>query len=167
VLRKLLLIILILGCLIAAAPFLMVELSYWRAPKDAQLISRFQAHRADFERLRDMVLQDSASRSFFRPYELDGIAQDRRDEYEKLFAQVGPGLDVGTARGSVRFIAAVGGSWISIGPEWVKGIEYFPSPPEQWGTSIDRLDNVRALPWGNVYLRQIAPAWYLFVQKTD
>ena len=158
---------LVLGGLVAFAPRLIMKASYFRVPNDSQLISKFLAHRTAFERLREIALQDSKSRSFFRQHQLDDMAPDRREEYESLLTQIGPGFDVGTDQRTVRFIAAVGGSWISIGPEWVKGIEYIPLSLRGLEPFRHHLDDVRSLEWGNVYLRQIDQDWFVFVQKTD
>jgi hypothetical protein len=49
----------------------------------------------------------------------------------------------------------------------VKGIEYLPSSPTDWGAIADTLDNAAKLPMGNVYLRQAQSRWFLFLQKTD
>jgi hypothetical protein len=168
VIRKLLIAMLAFGFLIAAAAFWAIDPFYWRLPKNAQLSSQFQAHRVAFERLREMTQEDSSKGPFFSASHLDQVSPARQEQYLQLFRELPHGINIGVDAfsGSVRFIVAVGGT-LTIGPEWVKGIEYLPSEPARWGQLSEQLDDPASLPWGNVYLKQVDPHWYLFVQKTD
>lgn len=166
--RKLLIGILAFACLVTAIAFFARDPFYWWAPRDEELISQLRAHKSAFERLRDLAQQDSDKGPFFSASQLDKVDPTRRQEYLRLFAELPHGMTIGadSYSGATRFIFAVGGV-MTIGPEWVKGIEFIPGQPTRWGHLTNQLDDPASLPWGNVYLRQADEHWYLFLQKTD
>lgn len=115
-------------CLVGGGLVWLVDPLYLRVPKDAAVSRYFQAHKAEFEQLRDMVLNDANLTSRFTANSSDKkLNQDRSRQYESLFAQLPRGIVVTTHRQSVRFIFAT----------------------------------------GDVYLREVQPQWFLFLQKTD
>lgn len=151
-----------IGALLA----LLADPLFLRAPKDRDLISLFQAHRATFERLRQMAAEDSGVVSHFAESRLDvRLSEARRQEYKRLLPKVGSGLVITTSHSAVRFRLASGGL-LAIGPGWLKGIEYVTSSVDREGTVVDDLDHPAALAAGGVYLRQIEPHWFVVFQNT-
>jgi hypothetical protein len=136
-----------------------------QVPSDAMLVQVFQLHRDQFERLRQMVTEDMRQTSYFSELNVSEVLPEpRRNEYKKLL-QVYRGLSVGVDHeGGVRFIFASVGE--AIGPDWAKGIQFVPDNSKQIGTRMDTLDKSPTLPAG-VYVRQIAPAWFLFFQRDE
>lgn len=133
------------------------------APKDSQLVADFRAHRAVFERLRQMVTEDMHTQSFWSKSELGGIEPEaRRREYETL---LGLNQDLRVTvnyDGSVRFIYVTGGV-SAIGPGWLKGIQFVPSSAKVKGVLVKSLDDPRDLRAG-VYFVQIEPEWFILYQ---
>lgn len=165
--RKVIGIALIALCVVGGGLFFAADPFYMRMPKDAVLLRELQARRGAYERVSQMMIEDSNVASKFSRYELNkDLTQERRAEYEQLFAQLPVGMVATTHRQSARFIFASGGL-LSIGPEWIKGVEYLPSAPTDWGKLVDNLDNPSGLAMGNVYLRPAQDQWYIFLQKTD
>jgi hypothetical protein len=138
----------------------------FKAPGDREVIAVFQAHRADFERLRQMVIEDMQVRSYFSESELDGISPEaRRQEYRSRL-KIWPGLHIGVNyEESVRFIFA-GGGLSAIGPGWAKGVQFSPQGKKLIGDQVKTLDNERMLPAG-VYLRELMPEWFILYQRDD
>jgi hypothetical protein len=144
----------------------------WRAyssheiiPSDDTVIGIFQAHRGEFERLRQLATEDMHQASFFSEANISsGLAASRRNEYKTLL-KLSPGLQVGTNYdGTVRFIFASAGQAIS--PGWAKGIEFIPDTAKEIGTQREVLDDSAKLPEG-VYLRKLEPRWFLFFQRDE
>lgn len=135
------------------------------ASADAKVIGIFEAHRGEFERLRQMATEDMRTASFFSETNIsNGLPEPRRNEYKHLL-NVSPGLQVGTNYdGSVRFIFASAGE--AIGPGWAKGIEFIPDGQKVIGTQRDTLDDPAKLPQG-VYLRKVEPRWFVFFQRDE
>jgi hypothetical protein len=160
-----------------------------RAPKDQKLIAIFHAHRAAFEKLQQMAIEDARHGRYFEPsgletVELEGrkfvyhheIGGVRWQEYKNLLSEFRPSLDW-VIDGHFDVVKAVfaGGGLLAIGPGWVKGIEYVPSSFEidgvtyvqGWqGQILTNLDNARTLP-ANMYLRQIEPKWFVYYERFD
>ncbi len=154
-------------CFIAIGAFLfwLADPLYLKAPKDRKLIMIFQDHRAAFEKLPQMAAEDSVWD--FSESHLDARLSDkRRQEYKSLLSEIRPAPSVGRGDETTRFVFAFGGL-SAIGPEWVKGIEYIPGSTDRVGVVLENLDQLASLAWGGVYLRQIEPHWFVFVQKTD
>jgi len=135
------------------------------APTDKEIIKLFRAHRGNFEKLRKMTYNDIKKASFFSESKIPaGLPELRRNEYRNLL-KVSPGLEIGVNYdGTVRFIISSVGHATS--PGWAKGIQFIPDRAKIIGTRITSLDEVSNLPSG-VYLREIAPRWFLFFQRDD
>jgi hypothetical protein len=75
-----------------------------RAPSDAMILGTFEAHRSEFERLRQMATQDMSRMSFFIERTISNVrVKARRDEYRRLL-RLSRNLEVGTDyNGTVRF----------------------------------------------------------------
>ena len=150
---------------IGAILFWMADPLYLKAPPDRKLIAIFIDHRDAFDSLRRMIVQDS--QSYVSASHLDErLSVKRRDEYRNLISEIGAESITPTSMRAVRFVFT-GGGLSAIGPEWFKGIEYAPEDIDRGGIVIGNLDQPRNLVEGQVYLRQIEPHWYLFLQKTD
>lgn len=158
---------------VAAISAALAVLYSWRAyssqevmvPSDDKMISIFQAHRGELERLRQMATEDMHETSFFSETNIsNGLPVSRRNEYKSLL-KLSPGLQVGANYdGSVRFIFSSTGQ--AIGPGWAKGIEFIPDTGKVIGTQRDMLDDSGQLPAG-VYLRKLESRWFLFFQRDD
>jgi hypothetical protein len=108
-------------CALAAAIFWLADPLFLKSPQDQQLLGKFHDSRAAFEVLRDMVIQDSHHKRYFRISNLDDVSDERRDRYQKLLTEISSGLIVTVDdHATVRFIFAVGGL-SAIGPGWSKG----------------------------------------------
>jgi hypothetical protein len=154
-------------CFIAvgAILFWLADPLYLKAPKDRELITAFQDHRAAFEKLRHMAAEDSAG--YLSESHLDArIGDKRREEYKSLLTEIRPCRSVGGDYQTTRFIFA-GGGLLAIGPGWAKGIEYVLGSTDHVGPVLENLDQPASLAMGGVYLRKIEPNWFVFVQKTD
>jgi hypothetical protein len=152
-------------CILMGTFFLIADHLYIRMPKDKTVLRDFETHMATFERMRQMAAEDSNLASEFAADDLNkDLKPERRDEYQGLFAQLPTGIIVTTHRGSVRFVLATRGL-LSTGPECIKGIEYLPSVPAEWGKLVDNLNDPGALAGRNVYLRPIQGKWFIFLQK--
>jgi len=157
----------LVACFVAvgATIFWLADPLYLKAPKDRELITVFQDHRAAFEKLPQMAAEDSIW--IFSESDLDArLGDKRRQEYKSLLSEIRPGLSVGRGDQTTRFIFA-GGGLLAIGPEWVKGIEYIPGSTDRVGVVLQNLDQPASLATGGVYLRQIEPKWFIFFQNTD
>lgn len=129
---------------------ILVVLYSWRAstsqrivaPSDDKLITVFQDHRYELERLRQMAIEDMHQASFFSESNVSNrLPVPRRNEYMHLL-RLSPGLQVGTnSDGSVRFIFASEGQ--AIGPGWAKGIQFTMDIAKLNGARMDSLDGAR------------------------
>jgi hypothetical protein len=136
-------------------------------PSDEEIAAVFRTRQDAFERLKKMAIQDSNRLSFISATEVAGqLNEPRKQEYRQLILSIHRNLRVTTSDGAVRFIFASGGT-SAIGPGWLKGIEFVPGDTARVGVLTSNLDNVAAFPAGEVYLRKVAPDWYVVVQKTD
>jgi hypothetical protein len=155
-------------CFIAvgAIHFWSADPLYLKAPKDRDLITVFQDHRAAFQQLRQMAVEDSIWD--LNEAHLDARLDDKRkQEYKRLLSEIRPGLGAGRDYdGKTRFIFA-GGGLLAIGPGWAKGIEYVPGSTDRVRPVLENLDQPSSLAMGGMYLRQIGPKWFVFFQKTD
>src|SRR5690242_8405834 len=105
--RKAVIVTVAVICGIGAAVILVADPLYMRVPKDASVLSEFQTHIETFERMQQMAVQDSSIASMFAADNLNSsLSPGRRDEYQKLFAQLPSGIVVTTHLGSVRFVVA-------------------------------------------------------------
>ena len=135
-------------------------------PSDAMLLEKFQAHRSEFERLRQMVTEDMDQRSFFSEATIANVRPEaRRNEYRNLL-KLSPNLMVGVDyNGTIRFIFS-GSEGLAIGPGWAKGFQFIPEGAKLIGTEMRSLDDAPKLPAG-AYLREIEPRWYIFYQRDE
>lgn len=141
-------------------------------PKDAELITLFRSHRDAFERLASMGMEDKGVVSYLSNDTLtadpltDGrnaLSQTRRSEYVRLLSSIRPDLVIRIDGYSISFSYSAGGTGLSIGRSWMKGIAYLPYGHEKVGVTVSSLDN---LPTEDgVYLVPIETKWYVsFVQ---
>jgi hypothetical protein len=141
-------------------------------PKDAELITLFRSHRDAFERLASMAVEDKGVVSYLSNDTLtadpltDGrnvLSQTRRSEYVRLLSSIRPDLVIRIDVDTISFSYSAGGTGLSIGRSWMKGIAYLPYGHEKVGVTVSGLDN---LPIEDgVYLVPIEPKWYVsFVQ---
>jgi hypothetical protein len=154
-------------CFIAVGVILfwLADPLYLKAPKGRELITFFQDHRAAFEKLRQMAAEDSAG--YLSESHLDArLGDKRKHEYKSLLSEIRPCRSMGGDYQTTRFIFA-GGGLLAIGPGWAKGIEYVAGNTDRVGPIKENLDQLASLAMGGVYLRQIEPNWFVFVQKTD
>jgi hypothetical protein len=134
-------------------------------PSDRILMSSFVSHRADYERLRDMVTRDMHSQPIFPEDNLSAaIPRVRRDEYRALLSSIPPVMVTVDYNRIVRFVFAVHGS--AIGPESLKGIEYVPAGARVGASMVQNLNNPEQYAEG-VYLRPIRFGWFVLFQRTD
>lgn len=158
---------LVVACVVVGAIVLrLTDPLQFKAPSDEDLIAVFQTHRADFERLRQMAVEDLHVKSYLSESELNGISPEaRRQEYRSRLKSW-PGLHVGVNYDeSVRFIFADGGR-LAVGPGWAKGIEFSPQGKKLIGQRVNTLNNERMLPAG-VYLKELIPEWFILYQRDD
>jgi len=164
VLRAIIFLCLIL-VFVGAFLFWMSDPLYLKAQNDRELIAVFREHRPAFEKLRNMVIEDSVS--YLSESQMDGRLNDaRKHAYQSLLSEIRPRLIVVSDLKSVRFVFASGGL-SAIGPGWLKGIEYEPRSVYGPGEIQGSLDQPSSLEEGGVYLRQIEPKWFVFLQKDN
>jgi hypothetical protein len=151
---------------VIAAGFWIVDPLYLRAPKDAQIIRVFNEQREPFEKLSALALEDSSKGPWFSESWLNPLLGDERKRmYRDLLKQIRPGLVVGTSKTSVKFIFVSTG--IPIGPGWFKGLARITDNPTDWGIVVDDLDQPRTLSADTLYLRRIAPNWYVVFEHSS
>ena len=107
--RNKLILAVVVGAVVAAAPVIAVQLQ--PHPADDEMLASFRKHRAKFERLREMILEDKA---LFRvtsqatlpenPRSL-GLKRSRIAEYRKLMRQLRleGGIDISNDRSTITF----------------------------------------------------------------
>ena len=134
---------------------------------DQNLIDLFRAHRAAFERLRDMAIEDSIVQSYFRASSgINNLSTLRQQEYTNNIKQISSGLIVTVdGHSRVSFIFTTSGT-SAIGPGSFKGIEYISESHEKRGVVVENLDNTSLLSTG-VYLRIIEPKWFVVYQYLE
>ena len=142
-----------------------------RAPKDEDLLTLFHDHRAEFERLRQMVTEDMQNKkaSYFGDESsfYGKLDETRKQEYKYLVSRIYPGLTAAVDYDATVIFDLAGGGWfLAIGPGWMKGIEYVPGDYRRKGEIVQNLDNAKGLPSG-IYLREIEPRWFIVYQHDD
>jgi hypothetical protein len=172
---KIVLAILAIPALIAAIFFGYVALFAWvftsgdiPHKSDDELIANFESHKADFNRMLQMINEDKGldrvDYNWTAPENPQsvGISQNRIDEYRSLFRRAGVprGFSAFKTKDYVEFIAssqglAVGGS--------SKGYLYAKDPPPRLTENIEkyRAQENKYSPAFPVY-RHIEGNWYLF-----
>jgi len=132
---------------------------------DAQLIANFQAHKVEFERLRQMVIEDKELTmvNYHWPDPDDPkpseCSQERAAEYRKLFSQLNLpwGISAPSDRDWIKFGASAQGGRSAHAS--TKGYLYTSKRPENL---VDSLDNIslQEVPIG-VWNRHIEGNWYI------
>jgi hypothetical protein len=154
-------------CAVVALPFWMADPLRLSAPSDQTLIATFHDHRAAFEQLRQMAIED-AQHGPFNPFVEKKLPDSRRQKYRDLQYEIHVDNDVGAAGSddTVRFEFSWGGL-SAIGSEWRKGIEYIPgNKMEHAEELLPSLDKPSALPYG-MYTREIEPNWFIYYDYID
>jgi hypothetical protein len=136
-------------------------------PSDQILLNSFRTHRVEYERLRDMVIEDMHTQPIFTVSNLSStLPKARREVYRSLLSSISPDLMLGVDyNGIVRFVFVVHGS-SAIGPSSAKGIEYVPAGARAGASIVQNLNNPERYGEG-VYLRPIRSGWFVLFQKTD
>jgi hypothetical protein len=143
-------------------------------PKDTELREIFQRHRDALEKLAAMGTRDTGIVSLLSPEMLgerpltggrEALSPERRSEYTSLLTSIKPDLVMGIDFYRITFSYSRGGSDLSIGPGWMKGIAYLPQGHERVGIVVSNLDK----PPGenDVYLVPIESKWYIIYSQFD
>jgi hypothetical protein len=155
--------------LMAGFLFIRVDPLQWKTPSDERVIALFQHHQAQFEKLKQMTIEDYRHGYYFDASESEEAVRplrpSRRKVYQKLLSQIDPNLGM-SLDGSygvieIRFTLASGGMG-PLGDDWIKGIEYLSGYYKEEGKILPSLDAGFNLPDDNNYLRTIQPNWYVF-----
>jgi hypothetical protein len=144
-------------------------------PKDAELVALLRSHRDAFERLAVMGIEDAGRFSSISVEVLnkepltDGLQAlnpERRGEYKRLLASIRSDLMMGIDgyTRSVSFSYWGGGTGLSIGRSWEKGIAYL-SRPDRVGRIVDGLNEPPSED--DVYLLPIEGQWYIYYSQLD
>jgi hypothetical protein len=144
------------------------------SPKDAELVASFRSHHDAFEKLAGMGMEDTGILSLLsfemlneRPLTggRQALSPERRSEYVRLLTSVRPDLVMGIDFYRISFSYSRGGSGLSIGPGWMKGIAYLPQGYERVGIVVPSLDKPPSED--GVYLVPIEPKWYIIYVQLD
>jgi hypothetical protein len=144
----------------------LLELAGWGQrthPADRELVALFNARRADFERLREMILAD---RDLLRVTERDtwpedhesvGVSSERIAEYRRLLRVLAlRSVEISPDGTAVEFVASSTGV-VTHGS--VKGYVFDPTPDPRLVT--EDLDRMSVAGTG-AGIRPMDGAWYLF-----
>jgi hypothetical protein len=143
-------------------------------PKDAELVASFRSHHDAFEKLAAMGVEDTGTVSLLSPEMLnerrltggrEALSHERRREYVRLLTSIRPDLVMGIDSYRITFSYSRGGSALSIGPGWMKGIAYLPHSYEKVGIVVPTLDQLPTAD--DVYLVSIEPNWYIIYVQSD
>ncbi len=161
-----------LGPLIAGV----AGLSYAEPPADATLEANFLQHEAEFDRLAQMVTEDSRveylttdrivlvdNYTWPRPESQWGISRERWDEYRKLFAQLGltHGFSRMTGPKYDALLLMVFAEMELGGCQVAKGYAYSTKPVVGETDSLDRLPRRSQHP----AFKQVKGNWYLVLLR--
>ena len=133
---------------------------------DERLIKNFAAHRAEFEQLLTMVIEDKGlTRVDFdwtdpnNPVQV-GVTQGRIDDYRKLMKGLGilGGFSANLERTGIEFITSTQG-FVTHGS--LKGYLYTRETPLELDSNLDEVLQ-KGQPYGR---RRIEGNWYLFLEK--
>jgi len=137
---------------------------------DEDLIANFQSHRAEFNRMLQMINEDNGldrvDYYWTHPEnpQTVGISAGRIDEYRRLFRSAGVprGFSAFQTKDYVEFIASTQG--LSVGGS-SKGYLFAKQPPPRVVGNLDtyRTQDTRLSPAFPVY-RHIEGDWYLFFE---
>jgi len=143
-------------------------------PRDAELVELFRSHRDAFERLAVMGMEDAATVSHVSVEALkeeslsDGLqtlSAARRSEYVRLLSRIRTNLSMGSDGYGVCFSYWSGGTGLSVGRSWEKGIAYLPHGYERVATQVTSLEKVPTED--GMYVVPIEPKWYIFYSQLD
>jgi hypothetical protein len=143
-------------------------------PKDAELEASFRSHHDAFEKLAAMGMEDTGIVSLLSPEMLneqrltggrEALSPERRSEYVSLLTSIRPDLVMGIDFDRITFSYSRGGSTLSIGPGWMKGIAYLPHGCERVGMVVINLDKPPSQD--DVYLVPIESNWYIIYVHLD
>lgn len=143
-------------------------------PKDAELVASFRSNHDAFEKLAAMGMEDYGIVSLLSPQMLneqrptdgrEALSPERRSEYVRLLKNIRPDLVMGIDFYRITFSYSRGGSALSIGPGWTKGIAYLPHGYERVGLVVSNLDKLPTAD--DVYLVPIEPKWYIIYVQSD
>jgi hypothetical protein len=175
---KIVLVILAVPALAAAMPFVFLLLFAFMITSgdiphksDEELIANFESHKAEFNRMLQMINEDTGldrvDDNWTSPKnpQTVGISQRRIDEYRSLFYRAGVprGFSAFQSRDYIEFIASAQG--LAVGGS-MKGYIYAKEAPPR---VVENLDSYRAAegskfsPAFPVY-RHIEGNWYLYFQ---
>ena len=133
---------------------------------DEIMLSRFHEHRAEFERLREMAVEDDLMRRVDDTWTDPANLPDARvAEYRRLFKLVETprGISKYRDKNQLVFLASTLG-WVASGSS--KGYLYSPGKRPS-GKFIESLNDYEKLRERDVYfLRQIEGDWYLFFERS-
>ena len=145
---------------------------------DAALISNFQNHEKDFDRLIQMAKEDphvvriandftwlDSDYHWPRPDSQIGFSKERWDEYRAMFAKLGLGAGLAWSREGAIFLTASAKGLTISGSE--KGYVYSLKPLSPTFDSLDNMHdeirNGKVKPGLPVY-RKIKEDWYLYYE---
>ncbi|CAN5498102.1 hypothetical protein BH10ACI3_BH10ACI3_08860 [soil metagenome] len=143
-----------------ASPFLGEEID---DQPDAVLINNFHSQKAEFEQLREMVIQDQTmsrvDNDWTDPSTFDTT---RVAEYRRLFKVIGtPRGVIAYDRERIRLISSSHG-WFSSGS--TKGYLYLKKPPKNLADSLDNYGWHTKMD--TFAVRHIEGNWYLFFDRS-
>lgn len=136
---------------------------------DDVLIANFLTHRAEFERVREMLAEDTTitrvGDSWTDPSTLDPA---RVAEYRRLFKIIGTprGITVSHYRGSIEFMST-GHGWVASSSS--KGYLYFMGDPILKGGPLKLVDSLDGYGWHSEHtfvVRHIEGPWYLYFERS-
>ena len=161
--------VLILLVVLQRPPLLEWLLSLYESPhlSDAKLIDNFYRHRAEFERLHDMIIQDKGlfrvdnSRTLPEDLQSIHVSLTRIREYRDLLGRlcIQGGINASEDRRYIEFIASFRG-WATHNSE--KGYAYTEEPVKAQDV-VSNLDHFKEHEVGSG-MRRIEGNWYLFYE---
>lgn len=139
-------------------------------PKDAELVALLRSHRDAFETLATMGIEDARTFSCVSVEDLDKepltdglqfLNPERRDKYKRLLASIRSDLVMGVDgyTMSVSFSYSRGGTGLSIGRSWEKGITCLFQGSNRVGRTVNSLDKLPSED--DVYLVPIEGKCYI------
>ena len=132
---------------------------------DRDLISLYRDHIVGFEKLRKMLYYDK-NIGYNNGVLVGGVDDVRKNEYIGLITEIDPNMNMCMDyNGTIRFIFLIDGL-MAIGPGKCKGIEYTPTDNKERYDIVGSLDSMQDAKPG-VYMRRLAPNWYIFIQIDD
>jgi len=164
--------ILLAFAVILAGLFLYGRLSS-RPPKEARLIQRFYAHRADYERIRNMLYEDTnvlridgngvgtTSSPIPRDPQSVGFPVDRYYEYLRLLKQSG-GMLASRNRGDHPDPGVLLWAWGFAGEIRHVGICWLDAAPTNQIATLDNYRGQSVYPNRVVVFRHVDTNWYLW-----